>query len=104
MRQALFFGRAGRAQCALARVGAQQRVAERAAPRVQKRQQPPRCPGRQAQRAHVAVLAEGLDSGGLGKLIDGIGTAFGMVLGLVGCGAIMLFLAMVSGMKAVSPV
>ena len=52
----------------------------------------------------VAVLAEGLDSGGLGRLIDSIGTAFGMVLGLVGCGAIMLFLAMVSGMKAVSPV
>ncbi|HIW16565.1 MAG TPA: hypothetical protein H9689_03795 [Firmicutes bacterium] len=51
----------------------------------------------------AAVLAEGLDGGESGKLIGGLGTAFGMVMGLVGCGAIMLFLAMVSSMKAVSP-
>ncbi|MGE4353499.1 MAG: stage III sporulation protein AE [Oscillospiraceae bacterium] len=51
----------------------------------------------------VAALGMGLADSRLGQLIDGIGTAFGMVLGLVGCGAIMLFFALLSGMKAVSP-
>ena len=51
----------------------------------------------------VAMVSGGLTGSRLGGLIGGIGTAFGMVLALVGCGALMLFFAIVSGMKAVSP-
>ncbi|MGI6028145.1 MAG: stage III sporulation protein AE [Candidatus Heteroscillospira sp.] len=51
----------------------------------------------------AALIGTGLSGSRLGALIGGIGTAFGMVLGLTGCGALMLFFALVSGMKAVSP-
>ena len=50
----------------------------------------------------VAMVGSGLADNRLGGLIGGIGTAFGMVLSLVGCGAMMLFLSLVSAMKAVS--
>lgn len=40
--------------------------------------------------------------GRLTGLISGIGTAFGMVLSLVGAGAIMMFFSLISFMKAVS--
>lgn len=51
----------------------------------------------------VALVGEGIADARLGQLISGIGTAFGMVLGLVGCGALMLFFSLIAGMKAVSP-
>ena len=51
----------------------------------------------------LALLGSGLTGGRLCGLISGIGTAFGMVLGLVGAGALMLFFALIAGMKAVSP-
>lgn len=51
----------------------------------------------------VALLGSGLADGRLSALIGGIGTAFGMVLGLVGSAALMLFFALIAGMKAVSP-
>ena len=51
----------------------------------------------------AALLGAELSGGRLGGLISGIGTAFGMVLGLVGVSALMLFFALISGMKAVSP-
>ena len=35
-------------------------------------------------------------------MIGEIGTAFGLLLGLVGAGGILLFLSLVAGMKAVS--
>jgi hypothetical protein len=50
-----------------------------------------------------AALGAGLASPRLGQLIGDLGTAFGMVLGLVGAGALMLFFALVSCMKAVTP-
>lgn len=52
----------------------------------------------------VAALGSGIADSRMRDLISGIGTAFGMVLGLVGCGAIMLFFALVFAMKAVSVV
>jgi len=50
----------------------------------------------------AALLSAGLAGSRLGALIGGVGTAFGMVLSLVGCGALMLFFSLVSAMKAVS--
>ena len=50
----------------------------------------------------VAMLGSGLADNRLSGLIGGIGTAFGLVLSLVGCGVMMLFLSLVSAMKAVS--
>jgi len=52
----------------------------------------------------TAALSEALTDKVMGELIDGVGSAFGLVLGLVGaCGAI-LFLSILSGMKAVGVV
>lgn len=51
----------------------------------------------------IATLGGGLADSRMKDLISGIGTAFGMVLSLVGCGAIMLFFSLVFAMKAVSP-
>jgi stage III sporulation protein AE len=50
----------------------------------------------------AAMLGTGLAAPRLGQLIGDLGTAFGMVLGLVGAGALMLFFALVSCMKAVT--
>jgi len=50
----------------------------------------------------VALVSTGLTGSRLGALISGMGTAFGMVLSLVGCGALMLFFSLISAMKAVS--
>ena len=50
----------------------------------------------------LAMLAAGLTGSRLGGLINGMGTAFGMVLSLVGCGGLMLFFSLISAIKAVS--
>lgn len=52
----------------------------------------------------VAALSEGFADSRMAQLISGIGTAFGMVMAMVGCGALMLFFAIVASMKAVSPI
>ncbi len=52
----------------------------------------------------TAAIGTGFADSRMSDMIGGIGTAFGMVLGLVGCGGIMLFIAIVSGMKVVSPI
>lgn len=49
----------------------------------------------------TAGISGALSDSRLGGLISGIGTAFGVVLGLVGSGAIMLFISVISCMKAV---
>ncbi len=52
----------------------------------------------------TSAIGTGFADSRMSEMIGGIGTAFGMVLGLVGCGAIMLFISIVSAMRAVSPV
>jgi stage III sporulation protein AE len=49
----------------------------------------------------VAACTAVLPSGRLSELVGGIGTAYGMLLGLIGCGGIMLFLSVISSVKAV---
>jgi stage III sporulation protein AE len=49
----------------------------------------------------AAACASALPAGRIPELINGIGTACGMLLGLVGSGAIMLFLSVISSVKAV---
>ena len=49
----------------------------------------------------AAAYAAVLPSGRLSELVGGIGTAYGMLLGLVDCGGIMLFLSVISSVKAV---
>lgn len=50
----------------------------------------------------AAGLASALSDNRLGGLIGGIGTAFGMVLSLVGVGAIFMFISIISSIKAVT--
>lgn len=50
----------------------------------------------------ASVLAGAFADKRLASLIAAVGTAFGMVVGLVGAGAVMLFLAVISMIKAVS--
>lgn len=49
----------------------------------------------------AAGITEALSNSGLGKLISGIGTAFGIVLGLTGAGAMMIFISIISCIKVV---
>ena len=53
-------------------------------------------------RATAAAIAF-LPEARLPKLIGAVGSVFGMLLGLIGCCAAMLFIAIVSGIKVVSP-
>ena len=50
----------------------------------------------------VAALSQAICDKRMADMIDAIGAAFGIVLGLVGAGGVMLFLSLVSSMKAVS--
>ncbi len=50
----------------------------------------------------AAALAGVIAAGRLGRLIDGIGSAYGLVLGLVGAASVMELLAVFSLMKVVS--
>lgn len=50
----------------------------------------------------TAAFAEALADKRLAELISDVGTAFGMVLALVGAGGIMLFVSVISSMKAVT--
>lgn len=50
----------------------------------------------------VAALSQAICDKRMAEMIDAIGSAFGIVLGLVGAGGAMLFLSLVSSMKAVS--
>ena len=52
----------------------------------------------------AAACAAALPSGRLSELIDGIGDACGMMLGLTGCGAVMLFISVISSARAVTGV
>lgn len=49
----------------------------------------------------TAALSEALTDKRMGDLIGGVGSAFGMVLGFVGAAGIMLFISIISSMKAV---
>lgn len=51
----------------------------------------------------AAVLAGAFADKRLAGLIGAVGSAFGMVLGLVGAGALMLFFSIISMVKAVTP-
>ncbi len=50
----------------------------------------------------AAAVAESFSQGRMSDVISSVGTAFGMALGLVGSGAVMLFLSIVSMIRAVS--
>lgn len=50
----------------------------------------------------TAAFAEALADKRLAELISDVGTAFGMLLALVGAGGIMLFVSVISSMKAVT--
>lgn len=50
----------------------------------------------------AAGLASALSDSRIGSLIGGIGGAFGMVLSLVGAGAIFMFISIISSIKAVA--
>ena len=50
----------------------------------------------------VAAAADSVQNARLKKLFSGLGNAIGMLLGLLGCSAIMLFLSFAAGMKAVT--
>ena len=50
----------------------------------------------------VSALSQSICEKRLSDMIGEIGTAFGLLLGLVGAGGILLFLSLVAGMKAVS--
>lgn len=52
----------------------------------------------------TAALSEALTDKRMADLIGGVGTAFGMVLGLVGAAGAMLFISVISSMKAVGAV
>lgn len=52
----------------------------------------------------TAALSEALTDKRMSELISGVGTAFGMVLGLVGAAGIMLFISVISSMKAVGAI
>ena len=48
-----------------------------------------------------AAVASPVCSGSMAKLIDAVGTACGMILGLVGSQALMLYISVISMLKAV---
>lgn len=50
----------------------------------------------------AAAAAGALPAGRLAGLIDGVGDACGMMLGLTGCGAVMLFISIISSARAVT--
>ena len=50
----------------------------------------------------TAVFSEALADKRMAQMVSDIGTAFGMLLGLVGAGGMMLFFSVISSMKAVS--
>lgn len=52
----------------------------------------------------TAALSEALTDKGMAELISGVGTAFGIVLALVGASGAILFLSIVSSMRAVGAV
>ena len=52
----------------------------------------------------TAAFSEALADKRMAELISDVGTAFGMILAMVGAGAIMLFFSVISSMKAVSGV
>jgi stage III sporulation protein AE len=52
----------------------------------------------------TAALSEALSDKRMAQLVDGVGTAFGLVLGLVGAAGIMLFVSVFSSMRAVGAV
>ena len=49
----------------------------------------------------AGVLAGAFADSGTAKLIGDIGTAFGMILGMAGTAAVMIFIAIISMTKAV---
>lgn len=51
----------------------------------------------------TAFLAETVGAGTLGKLIDGLGGAFGLVLGMTGACAILLLVSILASIAAVTP-
>lgn len=51
----------------------------------------------------AAALCAMVAQPGLSQLIDSIGSAFGMVLGMTGAGALILLISLVSALKAVIP-
>ncbi len=50
----------------------------------------------------TAAFTEALADKRMAELVSDVGSAFGMLLALVGCGGIMLFFSIISSMKAVS--
>ena len=52
--------------------------------------------------ALVAAAAEAVQNPRLQKLFSCVGSAAGMLMGLLGCNAMMLFLSFTAAMKAVS--
>lgn len=50
----------------------------------------------------VAAAAESVQNARLKKLFSGLGSALALLMGLLGCNAIMLFLSFAAGMKAVT--
>ncbi|MCM1149509.1 MAG: stage III sporulation protein AE, partial [Butyricicoccus sp.] len=48
-----------------------------------------------------SALASPVCTGSMAKLIDAVGTACGMILGLVGSQTLMLYIAVISMLKAV---
>ncbi len=51
----------------------------------------------------VAAASEFLPESRLPKLIGSVSSVFGLLLGLIGCCAVLLFVAIISGMKTVVP-
>ena len=51
----------------------------------------------------TAFLAGAVGAPGLGKLIDGLGGAFGLVLGMTGSCAVLLLVSVLSSVAAVVP-
>lgn len=49
-----------------------------------------------------AALALAVSDKRMSDLVDGVGTAFGLMLALIGAGGVMLFISLVSSMKAVT--
>ena len=50
----------------------------------------------------AAAVTDSMQSPRLSALFSGVGSAMGLLLGLLGCCGIMLFISMMAGMKAVT--